>query len=149
VGDGVSRSALETRAARLGLGQAAVLPGRVGSQETALWHRALDVFVVPRRDLEVCRVVTPLKPMEAMAAGRPVIASDLPALAEVVRRPDTGVMVPPGDVNALAAAIRSLASDALARARYGERGRAFAATRTWAAHGQRYREVYESLAGAP
>ena len=149
VGDGVSRSALETRAARLGLGQAAVLPGRVGSQETALWHRALDVFVVPRRDLEVCRVVTPLKPMEAMAAGRPVIASDLPALVEVVRRPDTGVMVPPGDVNALAAAIRSLASDALARARYGERGRAFAATRTWAAHGQRYREVYESLAGAP
>ena len=66
----------------------------------------------------------------------------------VVRRPDTGVMVPPGDVNALAAAIRSLASDALARARYGERGRAFAATRTWAAHGQRSREASASPAGA-
>jgi len=145
VGDGVSRPALQARAARQGLGRAAVLPGRVASGEAPLWHRALDVFVVPRRDVDVCRAVTPLKPMEAMAAGRPVIATDLPALAEIVARPGTGVMVPPGDVTALAAAIRSLASDPVARATYGDRGREFAATRTWAAQGRLYGALYESL----
>lgn len=145
VGDGVSRPSLVAQAARLGLGDAAVLPGRVDREMAPVWHRALDVFVVPRRDLEVCRVVTPLKPIEAMAAGRPVVASDLPALAEIVHEPGTGVVTPAGDVTALAAAIASLRSNPSERLAYGERGRAFAMTRTWAANGALYRRIYERL----
>lgn len=145
VGDGVSRPSLVARAEALGLGDAAVLPGRVDREMAPVWHRALDVFVVPRRDLEVCRVVTPLKPIEAMAAGRPVVASDLPALAEIVHEPGTGVVTPAGDVTALAAAIASLRSNPSERLAYGERGRAFAMTRTWAANGALYRRIYERL----
>lgn len=145
VGDGVSRPALLARAAALGLGEAALLPGRVPAEAAVTWHRALDAFVVPRRDLEVCRVVTPLKPIEAMAAGRPVIASDLPALREIVGVPGSGVLVPPGDVSALAAAIAELASNQSERDAYGERGRAFAATRTWTANGALYRRIYQEL----
>lgn len=149
VGDGVARPALRARAARLGLGDAVVMPGRVGRDEALLWLRALDVVALPRRDLAVCRVVSPLKPIEAMAAGRPVIASDLPALAEIVAPSGAGVLVPPGDPEALAEAIRSLAASPAARMTYGENGRAFASTRTWAANGRLYRSLYETLEARP
>lgn len=145
VGDGVSRPALEAQAARAGLREVAVFPGRVSRDAAAIWVRALDVVVVPRRDLAVCRGVTPLKPIEAMGAGRPVIASDMPALAEVVARPRAGLLVPPGDAHALAQAIGSLAESPVDRMGYGENGHAFAATRTWAANGRLYRSIYDSL----
>lgn len=84
VGDGVSRPGLLSLADELGLEETVcVLPGRVPHDEALTWYQALDVFCVPRRDTPVCRMVTPLKPLTAIALGRPVIASDLPALAEV------------------------------------------------------------------
>ncbi|MFH5824231.1 glycosyltransferase family 4 protein [Georgenia sp. AZ-5] len=148
VGDGVSRPTLIAHAERLGIEASVLFPGRVAHDRAALWHRALDVFVVPRLDVEVCRVVTPLKPVEAMAAGRPVVASNLPALAEVVATPGTGMVVPPQDVAALAGVLAELATDSDRRSRYGGAGRSFAATRTWQANGTVYRFVYERLEAA-
>jgi glycosyltransferase involved in cell wall biosynthesis len=145
VGDGVSRPGLLARAEELGLSGAVTFPGRVDRDEAALWHRALDVFVVPRRDVPVCRAVTPLKPVEAMAVGRPVVVSDLPALREIVTEPGTGLAVPAGDVSALAAALDGLARDPDTRGQYGEAGRRFAATRTWRGNGELYRRIYRSL----
>ncbi|RMI12583.1 glycosyltransferase family 4 protein [Cellulomonas triticagri] len=148
VGDGVARPELERRAQAAGLGDALVLPGRVPAADAPRWHRALDVFVVPRRDVEVCRQVTPLKPVEAMALGRPVVASDLPALAEVLSG-GAGRLVAPEDPEALADALDDLRSDEAARADLVAAGREVAAGRTWAAAGSRYRELYERLgAGA-
>ncbi len=126
-------------------GTAAVLPGRVPSAQAVRWHRALDAFVVPRRDVEVTRTVTPLKPVEAMALGRPVVASDLPALAEVVSAPGAGLLVRPEDPRALADTLRDLQADPALRRRLAERGREVAATRTWRAMALRYRTVYENL----
>ncbi|GGC10766.1 glycosyltransferase [Cellulomonas carbonis] len=146
VGDGVSRPGLVRRAEELGLADAAVFPGRVGRDQAVLHHRALDVFAVPRRDVRVCRVVTPLKPVEAMACGRPVVASDLPALAEIVGEPGTGLLAPAGDAVAWAARLEELADDAALRARLGDAGRSFAAGRTWSRAGRVYRELYEGLA---
>lgn len=143
VGDGVSRPGLIAQAERLGLAPVVTFPGRVDRATATLWHRALDTFIVPRRDLPVCRVVTPLKPIEAMAAGRPVVASDLPALAEIVSGPGTGLVTPPGSVPDLADAIEQLLHDDTARARYGAAGRSFAAGRTWRANGVAYRDLYE------
>lgn len=145
VGDGVARPGLRAHASRLGLAEHAVFPGRVPAARAAAYHRALDVFTVPRRDVRVCRVVTPLKPVEAMAAGRPVVASDLPALREVVAVPGTGVTAPAGDVTAWADALGALADDEDERARLGANGRRFAAGRTWEAAGGAYRALYESL----
>lgn len=145
VGDGVSRSALERRAAALGLSEHVHFPGRVPRERAALYHQALDVFAVPRRDVRVSRMVTPLKPVEAMACGRAVLASDLPALAEIVGRPGTGLLAPAGDVQAWAARIERLATDAATRATLGASGRRFAAGRTWTAAGRAYRELYEEL----
>jgi glycosyltransferase involved in cell wall biosynthesis len=89
VGDGVARPGLIRLAAELGLAEQlsparhAHFPGRVPKDAAPLYMAALDVFLVPRRDDRVSRLVTPLKPLEAAAIGRPVIVSDLPALAEV------------------------------------------------------------------
>ena len=145
VGDGAARPALVRLAADLGLGEHAVFPGRVDRQAAPDWHRALDVFVVPRRDTEVARTVSPLKPVEAMAVGRPVVASDLPALAEVVGDQGAGLLVRPDDPEDLAGRLRELRADPAARAAFGARGREFAATRTWEAMARRYLSIYDGL----
>ncbi len=146
-GDGVARPELERRAAEAGIAGAVLLPGRVPAADAPRWHRALDVFVVPRRDVEVCRRVTPLKPVEAMALGRPVVASDLPALAEVLAG-GAGRLVPAEDAAALADVLDEVREDAAARAALVGAGREVAAGRTWARNGARYRALYERLGAA-
>ncbi|MCL2424539.1 MAG: glycosyltransferase family 4 protein [Micrococcales bacterium] len=143
VGDGVARPALVRRAAALGLD--VVMPGRVSPRDAVTWYKALDVFVVPRRDTAVTAAVVPLKPMAAMALGRPVVASDLPALREIVGDVNAGLMVRPEDPHDLAQALATLADDRDLAARLGQAGRRFAATRTWSAQGLAYRELYEHL----
>lgn len=145
VGDGVARPALMAQVQRLGLSDVVVLPGRVDRDSAADWHRALDVFAVPRQDVDVCRTVTPLKPIEAMAVGRPVVASDLPALAEIVASPGAGLLARPEDPDSLADTLHVLLDDEPLRLRLGHAGRAFAATRTWNGMAARYRDVYELL----
>lgn len=148
-GDGVSRPSLQQLVTTLGLAEVVVLPGRVSRADAARWHRALDVFVVPRRDTPVCRTVTPLKPIEAMAAGRPVVASDLPALAEIVAGPGSGLLVTPDDAGALAGRLHGLLEDEGLWQQLAAGGREFAATRTWQAMAARYHHIYETLGSRP
>ncbi|MBC9821921.1 glycosyltransferase family 4 protein [Terrabacter sp. MAHUQ-38] len=147
VGDGVARAELAALTTRLGLDGVVVMPGRVARSEAPLWHRALDAFVVPRRDLGVCRTVTPLKPIEAMALGRPVVVSDLPALSEITVEPGSGLAFAPGDAAALATTLHTLYADGDLRGTLATRGREFAATRTWRAQAAAYRDIYERLRG--
>jgi glycosyltransferase involved in cell wall biosynthesis len=146
VGDGVARAALERQAASLG--DAAIFTGRVPHSEVRRYHAALDVFVVPRRDERVCRLVTPLKPVEAMAGGKPVVASDLPALRELVVDGETGIVVRPDDPTALAEGLARLVADRALRCSLGAAAReAVARSRTWGRNADRYREAYRALAG--
>lgn len=145
VGDGVSRPGLEAHARTLGIASAVTFTGRVDRSQAALHHQALDVFVVPRRDVQVCRTVTPLKPVEAMACARPVIASDLPALAELVQDEVGGLLVPPGNAAALSTAVERLLDEPLLRATLGGGARAAVRNRTWSAVGAVYAETYARL----
>lgn len=111
VGDGAAAPGLRLLARDLGLERRMIFTGRVPREKAHLYHQALDIFVVPRRDLEVTRRVTPLKPAEAMASARVVVASDLPALREIVEHDMTGKLVAPENVEALAATIRALLND--------------------------------------
>lgn len=83
VGSGPDLQRLRRLAESLNLSHRVMFPGSVPQNESLKWYRSLDVFLVPRDDLEVCRSVTPVKPLNAMALGIPIIASDLPALREV------------------------------------------------------------------
>ena len=66
------------------------------------YHAVLDIFAIPRTNDRVCQMVTPLKPVEAMASGLPVVVSDVHALGEIIKDDVTGLRFPPGDAAALA-----------------------------------------------
>jgi glycosyltransferase involved in cell wall biosynthesis/Flp pilus assembly protein TadD len=125
VGDGAYRPTLEELVSQLGIGDSVVFTGRIPQEEVPDNYALLDLFAIPRRDLEVCRAVTPLKPFEALAMGIPVLASDLPALAEVVSGSGGGRLVPAGSETGLAKAIVELSRDPDERERLGRRGREY------------------------
>lgn len=146
VGSGTAAPALQDQAAKLGLGNSVIFTGRVPRESASLYHQAMDVFVVPRKDLDVTRAVTPLKPVEALASGRPVVASDLPALREIVVHGVNGMLSPADDPQSLAETLATLLGDEPLRRSLGENGRqAVLQGRTWAANAQRYEDKYQEL----
>ncbi|MCK9870711.1 glycosyltransferase family 4 protein [Nocardiopsis dassonvillei] len=142
VGDGPELPALRSLADSLGLEGAAHFTGRVPAARVRDHHAALDVFAVPRRDERVCRLVTPLKPVEAMAGGLPVVASDLPALREIVEPGVTGELIPAGESATLADVLTKLAYSREKRISYGGAGRDLVSDRTWAEAAYRYNQAY-------
>ncbi|MFL5680049.1 MAG: glycosyltransferase [Chloroflexota bacterium] len=146
VGDGLRRQELEDQARRAGVGEAVIFTGRIPHAEVRAHYALLDMFVVPRRNDRAARYVTPLKPFEAMAMGKPLVVSDLPALIEIAAPGERGVAFAHDDADALASSIELLIDHPELRQSYGEAGRRWVlAERTWAANGKRYRDVYESL----
>ena len=144
VGDGPERTALQRRAAELGLD--AIFTGRVPSARVRDYHAVLDVFVVPRTPDRVCQLVTPLKPVEAMASGLPVVVSSVRALSEIVGDGATGLLFPPLDAAALADQLQQLLDSPELRTKLGAAAREWVARdRTWAHNAVRYREIYGSL----
>lgn len=147
VGDGTARPQLEGLAHELGINDRVHFAGRVPRADAPTWVRALDIVCVPRLDLAVTRAVTPQKPVEAMALGRPVVASDLPALRECSTT-DVGalgaLLVPPGDDEELAQALLDLVDDPSRRAELVSIGARVADGRRWSGLTRRYREVYSA-----
>jgi glycosyltransferase involved in cell wall biosynthesis len=146
VGDGPERPALQRQAERLGLGEAAIFTGRVPSAQVRDYHALLDVFVVPRTPDRVCQLVTPLKPVEAMASGLCVVASDVRALAEIIKPDVTGALAIPQDPQSLADTLEHLVCRPDIRRKLGEGARAWvAADRTWAHNAARYKDAYARM----
>jgi glycosyltransferase involved in cell wall biosynthesis/tetratricopeptide (TPR) repeat protein len=123
VGDGRYRPALEELTEELGIDDVVVFTGRLDQKRVPDHYALLDLFAIPRLDLEVCRAVTPLKPFEALSMGLPVIASDLPALTEIVSSSGGGRTVPANQEEALAATIVELGGDTSTREQLGRSGR--------------------------
>ncbi|MGW1603876.1 glycosyltransferase family 4 protein [Streptomyces eurythermus] len=148
VGDGPERARLERLAARLGLSDdgTAVFTGRVPHSQVRHFYGALDVFAVPRTDARVCRLVTPLKPVEAMAGGLPVLASDLPALRELVEHEVNGRLIPAESPQAWADELERVLYSHKRRLEWGAAARArVARERTWDRVAATTREAYRSL----
>ena len=103
LGDGPERPALQAQIDALGLTNNVLMPGIVAEPEQWLQHA--DLFVLPSRDQGFPNAL-----LEAMNCGLPVIAFDCPSgPGEIVRNEQTGVLLPPGDTDALATAITRLA----------------------------------------
>ena len=85
----------------LGLDDDAVIFGPVPHELVGPFYDLIDIFVVSRPDTRVTRLVTPLKPFEAMAMGKAVIASKLPALEEIIEDGKTGLLYEPENVDSL------------------------------------------------
>jgi glycosyltransferase involved in cell wall biosynthesis len=144
VGDGPEKAALERQATALGID--AIFTGRVPMSRVRDYHAALDVFVVPRTPDRVCQLVTPLKPVEAMASGLPVVVSAVKALGEIIEDGVTGMQAAPQDPAALAGCLRQLLASPELRRELGQNAREWVARdRTWEHNAQRYRAAYERL----
>jgi glycosyltransferase involved in cell wall biosynthesis len=146
VGDGPERAALQRQAARAGLAGAAVFTGRVPAAKVRQFHALLDVFVVPRTPDRVCQLVTPLKPVEAMASGLCVVTSEVKALTEIVKHEVTGMQTVPQDPVSLADCLEHLLYSPDIRKKLGDNAREWVARdRTWAHNAARYRDAYARL----
>lgn len=101
-----------------------VMLGHVSKHEVPALYSVIDIAPVPRKDLPVTRLVTPLKPTEAMAMGKAVVVSDLPPLLEVAGVPESGRAFPAGDPVALSRVLAELCADPEQRERLGRAARA-------------------------
>ena len=143
IGDGRRRNELESLAEEKGIRERILFTGQVPHHQVLAYYRLLDVFVVPRVDERAARLVSPLKPFEAMAAGVPILVSDLPALSELIGS-DRGMRFASGDSQALATALAELWSKPDMRRSYAEAARAWVLSeRLWSDLAARYASVYE------
>ncbi len=146
LGGGPQEAALRERASRLGLSERVVFTGRVPHREVARYYDLIDALVYPRRSMRLTELVTPLKPLEAMAQGRIVLASDVGGHRELVRDGETGFLFPAGDADALAQAIATALERRADWPRIAANARRFVeAERNWAASVARYEPVYARL----
>lgn len=149
VGGGPQEAALRAQARALSLDERVVFAGRVPHAEVQRYYDLIDVLAYPRYRMRLTELVTPLKPLEAMAQGRMLVASDVGGHRELIRDGETGFLFPAGDARALAATIEAVLARRADWPRLRQQARRFVeAERTWARSVARYARVYESLAPA-
>jgi PEP-CTERM/exosortase A-associated glycosyltransferase len=141
VGGGPQEAMLRERAGALA--GRVVFTGRVAHADVQRYYELIDVLAYPRRRMRLTDLVTPLKPLEAMAQGRIVVASDVGGHRELVRDGETGFLFEAGSAGALASCLSQVLA---ARDRWSavrERARTFVETeRSWARSVQGYVAAY-------
>ena len=127
----------------LGLGERLTITGLIPPGEVSQALAGAQLFVLPNIATAVSeRYTSPLKLFEYLARGGAIIASDLPALREVLTHDQTAWLVPPGDVRALAGALTLLAKDQPLRERLGRAALALSANFTWAKRAERLEAAF-------
>ncbi|WP_426071142.1 TIGR04063 family PEP-CTERM/XrtA system glycosyltransferase [Janthinobacterium sp. DSP2-3-3] len=148
-GGGPQETALRALAAQLGIESAVVFTGRVPHAQVAAYYQLVDICVYPRLPMRLTELVTPLKPLEAMAQGRLVVASDVGGHRELVDHGKTGMLFRAGDADALAQTILALLLAPASWPALRRQARAFVETeRSWSASVGRYAPVYARVAAA-
>jgi glycosyltransferase involved in cell wall biosynthesis len=109
-------------------------------------YALVDVLAYPRKPMRLTELVTPLKPLEAMAMGKALVASDVGGHRELIQDGVTGLLHRAGQVEDLARALAKLLREPAVRARLGEAGRQWVAReRTWSGNATRYGALYDRL----
>ncbi len=140
-GDGPERPALQAQAAAQGLDARVHLPGMLDRAQTVAYFRHSLFFALPSR-YEAFGITN----LEAMAAGRAVVAAQVGGVAEVVQPGHTGLLVPPENPAALAAALVALLDDPVRAAALGQAGREQVIARyTWPAIARQYMQLYRQV----
>ncbi len=148
VGGGPMEEALRAQAAASPAGDAIVFTGRVPHAEVERYYSLIDVLAYPRKHSRLTDLVTPLKPLEAMAQRRIVAASDVGGHRELITDGQTGLLFPPDDPMGMAASLADFIDRRDSWPTMREAGRAHVATHhDWARNVQRYQRVYQDLIG--
>ena len=133
----------------LNLGTRLTITGLLPPHEVAAALATAHILMLPNTSSAISeRYTSPLKLFEYLARGGAIIASDLPALGEVLTHDDTALLVPPGDPAALAAALAALAADPNRRRRLGEAARVLSHDFTWDRRAERLDQAFAAAVSA-
>ncbi|WP_291519706.1 TIGR04063 family PEP-CTERM/XrtA system glycosyltransferase [Acidovorax sp.] len=147
VGGGPQEANLKAQVQALGLQNHVVFTGRVPHKEVNRYYDLINVLAYPRHSMRLTELVTPLKPLEAMAQGQLFVASDVGGHRELVEHGKTGILFKADDAAALAKALLGLLSDPASWPALRANGRHFVeSVRNWRNSVANYKPVYESLA---
>ena len=150
VGGGPVEDALRAQAAASPTAAAIRFVGRVPHSQVERYYALMDVMAYPRKASRLTDLVTPLKPLEAMAQGKLVAASDVGGHRELITHGQTGTLFAPDDPAACAATLAGLLAEKSCWQAMREAG--FAHVRTshdWAKNVHRYHVVYQVLLAPP
>ena len=146
VGGGPQEQNLKQQAARLGIADQVIFTGRVPHQEVGKYYDLINILAYPRHRMRLTELVTPLKPLEAMAQGQLFVASDVGGHKELVNHGQTGMLFRAGDREALAQAIVDLLKNPARWPELRANGRRFVENvRNWTNSVANYREPYQRL----
>jgi PEP-CTERM/exosortase A-associated glycosyltransferase len=146
VGGGPQEQSLKQQVTLLGLEGKVVFTGRVPHSEVGKYYSLVDLLVYPRKAMRLTDLVTPLKPLEAMAQGKPVIASDVGGHKELIIDNKTGFLFKAGDVEQLSERIVTLLNDKETLKSVLVHGRDYVENvRNWQNSVSNYLPLYQSL----
>ena len=146
VGGGVQADRLQAQAQQLGIADKVVFTGRVPHDQVQRYYDLVDLLVYPRLSMRLTELVTPLKPLEAMAQGRLLVASDVGGHRELIRDGETGWLFPAGDAKALAETVLRILAQGEHWSRVTRAARGFVEEeRTWKVSVARYQPIYQAL----
>jgi glycosyltransferase involved in cell wall biosynthesis len=144
IGDGADLEMLKKQCITAGVAGAFVFTGRIPHEEIPQYYSVIDIFVLPRIDALVNQTVAPLKPLEAMATGKAVLASDVTGLAEAINTGKTGMLFKADDVGDLYEKMISLLEQRELRLTIGKAAREWSIkNRQWKDMTESYRSIYE------
>jgi len=147
VGGGPQDANLKAQAQRLGIADKVVFTGRVPHSEVSRYYDLIDLLAYPRHSMRLTELVTPLKPLEAMAQGRIFVASDVGGHKELIRDGETGRLFAAGQVSALVATLNDMLANRDRWPAMRTAGRAFVEdVRNWKNSVANYKAVYGRLA---
>lgn len=145
LGGGEREQQIREGASRFTRGEFVCLP-RVPHGEIHRYYSVLNCMVYPRHSIRLTEMVTPLKPLEAMAMGRTVIASDIGGHRELIRQRDTGLLFDNSRPEDLAGTLLEVATNSPLAGRLAANGQSFVSNyRTWGEVSKTYLELYDRL----
>lgn len=146
VGGGPQEQNLKQQVTLLGLEGKVIFTGRVPHSEVGKYYSLVDLLVYPRKPMRLTDLVTPLKPLEAMAQGKPVIASDVGGHKELIEDNKTGFLFKAGDVEQLGERLVELLADEAKLKNVLVHGRDYVEdVRNWRNSVSNYLPLYEKL----
>ena len=148
VGGGPQDAQLRQLAKDLGIVDKVVFTGRVPHDQVQKYYDLLDVLVYPRLSMRLTDLVTPLKPLEAMAQGRILAASDVGGHLELIADGKTGVLFKADDPESLASKVGALLEEQEQWPALRAAGRQYVEVeRNWSVSVSRYKQIYGRLTG--
>jgi len=148
VGGGPQEESLKQKTSQLGLQEHVIFTGRIPHDQVQDYYNQVDIFVYPRLSMRLTELVTPLKPLEAMAQGRLVIASDVGGHKELICDGKNGRLFKAGDCNSLVETVAELVSNRKNWDKIRQAALQFVNDeRVWPKSVGHYSEVYSRLSG--